>query len=140
MNRSRIYRLLTERRQFLTYCLIGFSGVGLDLMAFTVLVTTASVHHQVANAVAYVLGTTNNFFLNVWFNFRTRDRLLARFLSFQTVGLLGLATSAGILWLLVDRMRIGPIPAKIATLSVVLALQYNLNRLISFRRRGVDAP
>jgi putative flippase GtrA len=109
-------------------------------VAFTALVTTASVHHQVANAVAYVLGTTNNFFLNVLFNFRTRDRLLARFLSFQAVGLLGLVTSAGILWLLVDRMRIGPIPAKIATLSVVLALQYNLNRLISFRRRGVDAP
>lgn len=132
--------LLAEKRQFLTYCLIGFSGVGLDLLTFSLLVTVFSTHHQTANGIAYVLGTTNNFFLNVRFNFRTRDRLLARFVSFQMVGLLGLATSAGMLWVLVDRLLLGPIPAKLATLFVVLFLQYNLNRLVSFRSTGANAP
>lgn len=132
--------LLAEKRQFLTYCLIGFSGVGLDLLTFSLLVTVFSTHHQTANGIAYVLGTTNNFFLNVRFNFRTRDRLLGRFVSFQMVGLLGLATSAGMLWVLVDRLLLGPIPAKLATLFVVLFLQYNLNRLVSFRSTGANTP
>jgi putative flippase GtrA len=138
MNRTRILSLLSEKREFVTYCLIGLSGVGLDLLAFTTLITVFSVHHQAANAIAYSFGTTNNFFLNLRFNFRNRDRLVSRFLSFQAVGVLGLVTSAGALWILVDQMRVNPILSKLGTLFLVVLLQYNLNRLVSFRKRGAN--
>ena len=83
------------RRQFLVYCLIGVCGVTLDFLLYAGLVKWAGMHHQLANALSYSAGTINNFFLNAAFNFRTRDRLLARFVSFYAVGLLGLAVSAG---------------------------------------------
>jgi putative flippase GtrA len=131
---ARIAEVLARKRQFLVYCLIGISGVSVDFIAYAVMVKGFSVHHQLANAFGYVLGTTNNFFLNVRFNFKTTDRVLNRFLSFQAVGLVGLITSAGILWLLVDRLRLGELEAKLISLVVVVLLQYNLNRLISFRK------
>jgi hypothetical protein len=50
------------------------------------------------------------------------------------VALIGWAASAGLLHLLIEDFRFGKYLAKLATLGVVVLLQYNLNRLISFRK------
>src|SRR5262252_6726621 len=82
-------KFVAGRRQFVLYCLIGLCGVTLDFVVYAALLRWAGFHPQVANAISYSAGTINNFFLNAAFNFRTRDRLLARFASFYAVGLLG---------------------------------------------------
>ena len=50
------------------------------------------------------------------------------------VALLGWAVSAGILFATVDRLHWDRYLAKLATIGVVVLLQYNLNRLISFKK------
>jgi putative flippase GtrA len=125
---------LVQRRQFVLYCLIGASGVTLDFLTYSALLKTAAVNYQVANAAGYSCGTVLSFLLNARFNFKTRDWLALRFLSFCTIAFLGWAASAGTLWLLVARFDLNKYLAKLLTIVVVVLLQYNLNRLISFRK------
>jgi putative flippase GtrA len=126
---------LAQRRQFVLYCLIGGGGVALDFLTYSALLRTAVVSSvQVANAISYSCGTVWSFVLNAHFNFKTKDRLGLRFLSFCTIAFLGWAASAGTLWLLYNHFHMDKSLAKLVTIPIVVLLQYNLNRLISFRK------
>jgi putative flippase GtrA len=125
---------IPRNRQFLLYCVIGASGVLLDFCTYSLLLNTAAFNYQAANAAGYAAGTLLSFFLNAHFNFQTRDRLPLRLLLFSTVALLGWTASAVLLYLMVARFGVNKYWAKLGTLVVVLLLQFNLNRLISFRK------
>jgi putative flippase GtrA len=129
-----VKEIFPRNRQFILYCVIGASGVTLDFLVYSLLVKTAALEYQAANAAGYTSGTLLSFFLNARFNFKTRDRVALRLFSFCMVALLGWAASAGTLYVLVARLGLDKYLSKLATLAVVVALQYNLNRLISFRK------
>ena len=126
---------LLQKRQFLLYCLIGGCGTMLSTIVFTCLMMKfGQEHYQIANAVAYAAGTLVSFILNSRYNFRVSDRTVLRFVSFFSVALLGWAVSAGVLRLLIGRFGMNEYAAYFTTLIVVMLLQYNLNRLVSFRK------
>lgn len=129
-----IFMLLRQNRQILLYCVIGSCGASLDFLIYSAVVKWGGGHYQVANAIGYACGTALSFVLNALFNFRTSDRLPLRFISFFSVATLGWATSAGILQVTVGHWGWNKYFAKLMTTFVVVTLQYNLNRLVSFRK------
>jgi len=106
----------------------------LDFLVYSLLVKETHLHYEVANAIGYASGTVLSFFLNAHFNFKTRDSLSLRFLLFCGVAFLGWALSAGILYLTVGHLGWNKYLAKLVTIMAVVLLQYNLNRLISFKK------
>ncbi len=125
--------LLRSNRRLVLYCLIGSTGATLDFLVYSALVRWGGVHPQLANVAGYASGTALSFTLNALFNFKTRDWLPLRLLSFFGVAFLGWASSAGVIFLTIDVMRWNKYVAKLPTMVVAVLLQYNLNRLISFR-------
>jgi putative flippase GtrA len=120
--------------QFLFYAVIGMSGVALDYAIYFVLLKWCGMNYLLASVISTSAGITNNFIWNCLLNFRTRDRLLARFATFYGVGLLGLAVASAMLSLQVELLHIPPLVAKLSTMVVVLLLQYNLNKRYSFSK------
>jgi len=92
------------------------------------------MNYQLANAIGYAAGTLVSFVLNARYNFRTYDKPLFRLASFGFVAFLGWAASAGILKLLVGHYRLNALLVYPIVILIVLLLQYNLNRLLSFRK------
>lgn len=125
---------LFQSKQFLLYCVIGFSGVGLDFGIYSLLIKTRLLDYQAANAVGYASGTLLSFVLNAKVNFRVTDRIALRLLSFAGVAFVGWLASATTLHVLIGSLQWNKYIAKAGTLVVVVLLQYNLNRLISFRK------
>jgi putative flippase GtrA len=131
--RTLLTDLLRNNRRLVLYCLIGSTGATLDFLIYSSLVRWAGVHVQAANAVGYAAGTTLSFTLNALFNFKTRDWLPLRLISFFGVAFLGWAASASVLYVTIEQFGWNKYVAKMATMVVAVLLQYNLNRLISFR-------
>ena len=127
-------KILLQKKQFLLYCVIGASGVTLDFGIYSLLVKTRLLDYQAANAVGYSSGTLLSFILNARFNFRVTDKIPLRLVSFFSIAFLGWLVSAGLLHLLIGRFNFDKYLSKFATLIVVVLLQYNLNRLLSFRK------
>ena len=75
-------RFLLHKKQFLSYCVIGFSGVGIDFALFLLLVNTNTFNYQAANAIGYTSGTLLSFILNAKFNFRVTNKIALRLASF----------------------------------------------------------
>jgi putative flippase GtrA len=129
-----VKKILLQKKQFLLYCVIGASGVTLDFGIYSLLVKTRLLDYQAANAVGYSSGTLLSFILNARFNFRVTDKIPLRLVSFFSIAFLGWLVSAGLLHLLIGRFNFDKYLSKFATLIVVVLLQYNLNRLLSFRK------
>lgn len=128
-------KIIWDRNEkFFKYCLIGLSGATLDFVAFYILSEGFNIYYQYANIISVSLGITNNFFLNAYLNFKIRENLLSRFISFYLIGLLGLAISASLLYMLIDKLYFIPLLAKAITIFIVAVIQYSLNKSISFRK------
>lgn len=125
---------LLQKKQFLLYCLIGASGALLDFGIYSLLVKINLLDYQAANATGYASGTMLSFILNAKFNFRITNKIALRAASFFSVAFLGWLMSAALLELLIGNFNFDKYLSKLATLAVVVLLQYNLNRLISFRK------
>jgi putative flippase GtrA len=132
--KSALFSLLKTRRQFVLYCLIGTSGVTFDFLIYSLLINELRLNYQIANVAGYFSGTVLSFVLNARFNFKIRDWLAARFISFCGVAFLGWAVSAVILFTLVGEWQWNKYFAKLLTIAVIVLLQYNLNRLVSFKK------
>jgi putative flippase GtrA len=126
--------LLLKNRRFAFYCVIGLGGTTLDFLVYSSLVKWDILHYQVANGIGYASGTLLSFASNVLFNFKTRDWLPLRFASFCAIAFIGWASSAGVLYVTVARLGLDKYLAKLMTLVVAVVIQYNLNRLVSFRK------
>jgi putative flippase GtrA len=125
---------LRRNRQFALYCVIGVTGVTLDFLVYSLLVRYANLNVQAANAIGYSSGTVLSFVLNSRFNFKTRDWITLRFISFCVVAFLGWSASATTLSVLINRYGCNKYLAKFLTTFVVVLVQYTLNRAISFRQ------
>jgi len=126
--------MVSRNRRFVLDRVIGASGAALDFLVYSLLLKTVTLNYQAASAAGCASSTVVSFFLNARFNFKMRDRWALRLFSFCVVALLGFAASAGTLYRLVARFEFDKYLSKLAALAVVVALQYNLNRLISFRK------
>lgn len=126
--------LIRDNSHFLKYAMIGGVGVTLDMGLFVALTRWLLWPYLLANAAGVVVGITNNFFLNAYFNFRTTDRLWQRYASFFTVGLFGLLLSSFCLYVFIDFALLGIVTAKALTIVLVAVTQYCLNKNITFKR------
>ena len=133
-----VQKFYNRYRNLILYCIIGCAGASLDFCLFTCLTIYGHLHYQIANIISISSGIILNFFLNYYFNFKIKNKLLLRLLSFYLVGLLGLGFSCAILWLFVNCCNLNVILAKIGTIFFVTILQYTLNKLISFRKTEND--
>jgi len=121
-------------KQFLLYCIIGASGTLLDFGVFSLLYGPHWLNYQGANAISYASGTFLSFILNARFNFRVTDKIPWRLACFFGVAFLGWLMSAGLLSLFIGHFQFNPYLSKAVALVFVVILQYNLNRLFSFRK------
>ncbi len=134
---------IRQRQQFVIYACIGIVGVSLDFASFAAFDRLLGWHYQFANVLSTSIGILVNFLLNVRFNFKVRDRLLIRFGSFYGVGLTGMGATALLLAIFVGWLALSALLVKFVTLVVVLLLQYNLNRWLTFRQipsKGSNLP
>jgi putative flippase GtrA len=146
---KQIGQLYSKYRNFVLYGIIGLISAGLDFVIYTSLIQMGVVYllsniigiHlsniiviHLSNIIGIHCGIFCSFILNRYYNFKVKDNVFYRFLSFYAVGLLGLLVSSGLLWLLVTKIAWNEIHAKLITIIVVAIFQFIVNKFITFRK------
>jgi putative flippase GtrA len=119
-------------RQVVLYGVFGAIAAGADFALF-LLLRRAGLDLQVANLIGVHLGIAISFTCNAFLNFRRTNRLLRRAMIFLAVGWTGLGLSALILHLGVVVWGLNETLVKAASIVVVAAFQFTLNKLVTFR-------
>ena len=125
-----LWQLISGRGSVGRYGVIGVTGVAIDFIIFALLVR-AGMLPVLATTISTLAGITNNYTWNSLLNFRLKlsGKRGAKFL---TVGLIGLATSAGLLQLLIT-LGLDPITAKWVSIPVVVGGQFLANKFWTFK-------
>lgn len=94
-----------ELLRFLKFCLVGFSGVGVNLGMLWLLTEKAGLFYILSAAIGIEISIISNFILNNFFTFTDRRRhgigeFFRHLLRFNAVSLVGVGINLGTLWLL----------------------------------------
>jgi putative flippase GtrA len=118
-------------RQVVLYGVFGCFSAFIDVLIFSLLSGFLSM--VPANIISVHCGILCSFLLNTFFTFRVKDKMKQRIAIFLCVGYFGLLLSMLILWLGVDKMRLDKIWVKIVSVFIVAAVQFLLNKFITYR-------
>jgi putative flippase GtrA len=128
-------KLLMGHGGLIPYIFIGGIALLVELGSFFALAKFDSPV-VFGNFAAMTLGMFTSFGLNCRYNFKVNDRLMARFASFAAVTALSYILSTLLLVALIDGVGFAAFAAKVVTLPVVLAVQFTLNRRLTFASRA----
>lgn len=121
-------------RHLILYGIIGSFCAALDFCLFSTLCYCGFISYLWANLISIHIGIFTSFFLNRSLNFKVKDKVTTRFLSFYMVGLVGLGISEGMLYLMVTKGGWNEIVSKLISIIVVALIQFLLNKYITFRK------
>ena len=116
--------------------IIGGCCAALDFGIYTALCYWDVMPYLVANIISIHVGIFTSFVLNRSINFKVKDKVTMRFLSFYAVGLTGLGISELMLYLMVTVGGLNQVLCKLLTIVVVALVQFLLNKYITFRKHG----
>lgn len=120
-------------RHLILYGIIGSFSAGLDFAIYTALVQWTGISYLAANCISVLAGISVSFMLNRSYNFKVKDCVGRRFVTFLAVGLFGLALSNLILYLCIDLCGMHKVIAKMLSIVLVVGLQFLLNKFITFK-------
>ena len=128
-----ISNIYTRFRNLILYGVIGSCTAFLDFLVYTMLTSGLEVYYLVANCISVIIGITSSFILNRYYNFKVKDRPLIRFLSFFSVGILGMLLSTLILYISVEAYGFKKIVSKLLSIIIVVFFQFLLNKYLTFK-------
>ena len=122
-------------RNLILYGIIGGFCASLDFAIYTLLCHYDLVPFLWANVISIHTGIICSFILNRTFNFKIKDKTPQRFLSFYVVGLVGLAISEGMLYVMVTLGGWNELVCKLISIVIVALIQFVLNKYITFNTK-----
>lgn len=125
--------LYRKFRNLILYGIIGAFSASLDFGIYSGLCYWDIMPYLWANIISIHVGIFTSFVLNRSINFKVKDKVKTRFLSFYTVGIVGLGISTIMLWLMVDMAQRNEIVCKLVTIVVIALVQFLLNKHITFK-------
>ena len=122
---------------FSRYAFIGIFGAAIDLALFA-LMLSATFDPVLSALLSAIAGSSVNYVLNSRYNFlqKISGKGLVKYL---TVTISGLGISTLIYWQL-SGIGISPIVAKCASISVIILVQYVVNRTWTFKILSIGKP
>lgn len=98
--------------------------------------------YPLAAILSFLGGLTVAYLISVRWAFRTRRLRNARieFIVFAAIGVLGLLLTESLLWLQIDVLAFGPVPAKLAASCGVFLFNFGARKLVLFKALPADAP
>ena len=138
-----IYSLMKregELRRFLTFCLVGLSGVLVNMGLLWSLTELVGFPYLVSAAFSIESSIISNFVLNDRFTFRDRrlpttKSFLTRLGKFNLVSLAGLSLNMAVLWLLTEVFGLYYLLSNLCGIAVAFLWNYLVNSLWTWKYR-----
>jgi putative flippase GtrA len=109
--------------QYFRYLICGGIATVTDVGILFVLTHFLHINYLFVAAVSFLCGISVNYTLNSLLVFQSSGKIKREFSVFAMIGLGGLAWTELILWILVDKLNIYVMIAKV--LAIVIVLQWN---------------
>lgn len=131
INRDTLLNIYRKNMVFVRFCMVGVTNTLLSLIVYYLLLK-AGVYYLYASITGYVCGILNGYILSSLFVFRKGCNVL-RLGKFVAVYGSALLLNTGIMYILVDIIKIHELLAQAITILLILLYNYSLNSLWTFK-------
>ncbi len=121
-----------QHRNFILYGVIGIITTAIDVGVFTLLCYW-NMHKLVANTISYQVAMVASFFLNMHYNFKVKDKVWYRFLSFFLVNLIGYGFSQLLVFLFITKLGMPDFIGKLLATILAAICQFLFIKHLTFR-------
>jgi putative flippase GtrA len=119
--------------KFIKFCVVGFSGMGIDFGITWLLKEKARINKYVANSTGFVLAATSNYIWNrVWTFQSENSQIVFEYLSFIIISVVGLGINNLVVFLFSDKLKFNFYFSKLIAIGVVTIWNFIMNYLITF--------
>jgi putative flippase GtrA len=119
--------------KFIKFCVVGFSGMGIDFGTTWLLKEKARLNKYVANSTGFVLAATSNYIWNrVWTFQSENSQIVFEYLSFFIISVVGLGINNLVVFLFSDKLKFNFYFSKLIAIGVVTIWNFIMNYLITF--------
>lgn len=124
---------------FIKYSIIGVTGVAAHTVVYTIMREVLHVDENISYAAGAFVGMVNNFLLNAFLNFKTgKNKFIYRFIAYVIIGCIGLGVSSIIIYIFTKRLGINEYLIFFIALVISVAIQFDLNKRISFKKSEIE--
>lgn len=139
--RAGVARLHPHLRQFIKFCLVGGTGVLVNLAVFnlTMLVWRLMAGDDplaakyAGNALGFVVSVLTNYYLNRRWTFRSSGDVRRELPKFVTVSIIAYFANLAVFTLCLTTLHIGPNASQLIAIAGVMPVNFLLNKLWSFK-------
>lgn len=119
--------------QFLKFSFVGVINTLITLLTIWVFVNVFSTSHYVGNAVGYIVGVMNSYFLNKFWTFNNKSKMCVTFVKFICVFLITYFFQFSVLSILLNFSRIEPFVCQILAMTTYTILNFIINKVFTFK-------
>ncbi len=136
-----IYSLMRRKGElfrFAKFCLVGLSGILINLGLLWLLTEFAGLFYLISAAISIESSIISNFALNSYFTFADRGSpgaksFFSRLLKFNLVSLASLVANMGVLWLLTEGFGVYYLLSNLCGIAVATLWNYLVNTWWTWR-------
>ena len=124
--------------QYFRYLICGGIATLTDVSLLFVLTHFLHVFYLIAAACAFIAGITVNYSLNIVLVFKSTGKIKKEFSLFALIGIGGLLWTEIIIWLLVDKLNLYVMIAKVVAIIVVLQWNFFMRKKFVFTSESIS--
>ena len=123
-----------EKIRFLEYTLIGLLSFGFDLLLIWIALKIFGIHYIISVSVAFIFATIFNYSLNrIWSFHGTKTKAVRSYFLFLVIATLNLGIIAGMVYILVEFMRVPVAISRIIAGLILFVSNFILNSFFVFK-------
>lgn len=136
-----IFSKLIERKELLSYIIIGTLVTALDWAIFAITLNWLGLHYQLCLVLGFIIGGITHYSLNKLFTFKCRSTAItSQFSVYILMISLSLLCNMGVMALLVNWLAINKIILRITTTLIMVMPNYLVHKYISFSKKIFTQP
>jgi len=124
--------------QFFRYFVVGGVAFAVDFALLYLLTEFGHIHYLFSASVAFMVGIAVNYTLSVtWvFDHRSVNNRMHEFAIFATIGILGLAFNAALMWFFTELVGFYYLVSKMVAAALIFLFNFGTRKALLFSRAG----
>ncbi len=120
-------------KQFVLYLIVGGGATVVEWLAFFLITSYCKVEYLFATAIAFIFSTFANWIFGKLLLFREKQNIAGELLKVYAVSIAGLLMNLLIMWIAVEKIKIGKMISKIIATGIVFMWNFMVRKLVIYK-------
>jgi len=119
--------------KLIRFCIVGFSGIGMDFLTTWVLKEKVKINQYVSNSFGFIIAASSNYYLNRIWTFNSQNpNISTEYTNFIFVSIIGLALNNLLIFILQNKFQKKFYFAKIIAILITTLWNFLANNFYTF--------